>query len=311
MKAAIVGAGAMGCLFGGLLAEAGVEVWLVDVWPEHVAALQGRGLAVEQGGRHRTIRVRATTDPAAVDGADLVVVFVKAVHTPAAARTAAGIAGRGGLVLTLQNGMGNAEALGRAVAPDRVLAGTTAHGATLLGPGAIRHAGAGPTVLGPWAGAGRAAAERVAGLLRRAGFEVAVVDDPRPALWHKLLVNVGINAITALTGIRNGQLLDLPQTRNLVAEAVAEAATVARAAGVAVDGDPVDRVLAVARATAENRSSMGQDVDAGRPTEIAAINGFVVAQADRLGVPVPVNRTLAALVETLQGHAGQGGGPER
>ncbi len=306
MKTAIVGAGAMGCLFGGLLAEAGVEVWLVDVRPEPVAALRDRGLVVERGGQRRTVRVAATADPAEVGGAQLVIVLVKAVHTPAAARTAAGIAGKDGLVLTLQNGMGNAEVLARTVSSDRVLAGTTAHGATLLGPGAIRHAGSGPTVLGPWAGADAARAERVAALLRSAGIEAEAVDDPRPALWHKLLVNVGINAITALTGVRNGQLLDLVQTRDLVAAAVTEAAAVARRAGVAVDGDPVDRVLAIARATAENRSSMGQDVDAGRPTEIAAINGFVVSEADRLGVPAPVNRTLAALVETLQAHAGQG-----
>jgi 2-dehydropantoate 2-reductase len=113
---------------------------------------------------------------------------------------------------------------------------------------------------------------------------------------------VGINAITALTGIKNGQLLDLEQTRQISREAVQEAVAVARARGIAIDGDPVETVFQVAGATGPNRSSMGQDADNGRPTEINAINGFIVRIAETVGVPVPVNRTLTALVETLQAH---------
>ena len=121
-------------------------------------------------------------------------------------------------------------------------------------------------------------------------------------MWAKLLINVGINAVTALTGIRNGQLLDLEQTRRLSREAVEEALAVAGTQGIAIEGDPVEKVFSVAAATAANRSSMGQDVDHGRTTEIGAINGFIVRMAEQAGVPVPVNRALTALVETMQAH---------
>ena len=302
MKTVIIGAGAMGCLFGGLLTESGAEVWLVDVWQEHVDALNRKGLSYEWQGETRTIPVRATTDPASVGTADLAIIFVKSMHTPAAAETAARVLADGGFALTMQNGMGNADMLAQAVGPDRVIAGTTAHGATLLGPGRVRHAGRSTTVIGMWDSDDAAPAERTAAFFTRAGIETAVSGDIRAVVWNKLLVNIGINAITALTGIRNGELLDLPQTRELAAAAVEEAAAVARALGVAVAADAVDRMLGVARDTAANRSSMGQDVDRRRPTEISAINGFVVREARRLGMQAPVNATLATLVETLQAH---------
>jgi 2-dehydropantoate 2-reductase len=125
-------------------------------------------------------------------------------------------------------------------------------------------------------------------------------------VWHKLLINVGINAITALTGIKNGEILDLDVTRELSRRAVEEAMAVARAKGVPVAEDVVDHVFQVAEATATNRSSMGQDIDNRRLTEISAINGAVVREAKACGVATPVNDTLSALVETLQAHYGKG-----
>lgn len=304
MRTVIIGAGAMGCLFGGLLSEAGMHVCLLDVWREHVDALQRNGLTIEWRGRTRTIAVQATTDTASLGAADLVMVFVKSGHTDEAARTAVRLAADSGLVLTLQNGLGNADVLARAVGAGRVIAGTTSQGATLLGPGRIRHAGRGSTIIGMWGGGKFQAAFQVADWLSRSGIAAEAVEDIQPVVWNKLLVNVGINAITALTGIQNGQLLDLPQTRALSQAAAEEAAAVARACGVAVAEDVVQRVFAVARATAENRSSMGQDVDARRVTEIETINGAVVRRAVELGMPVPVNQALTALVETLQAHYG-------
>ena len=302
MKTVIIGAGAMGSLFGGLLAESGGDVTLVDVWPEHVNALNGKGLEIEWRGANRTVRVRAASDPAEAGPADLVIVFVKSADTPAAAESAARVRNSDGLVLTLQNGLGNADVLAEAVPPACVLAGTTSHGATMLGPGRIRHAGSGHTVIGPWSGGDRSSADRTAEALNRAGIETEAVSDARALVWGKLLVNVGINAITALTNIKNGELLDLESTRALSRAAVEEAARVAEAQDIPVREDCVEHVLAVARATAENRSSMGQDVDNRRQTEIQAINGAVVREADRLGLEAPVNRTLTALVETLQAH---------
>jgi len=302
MRIAVVGAGAMGSLFGALLAEAGQDVWLLDVWADHVAAIQTSGLSVEREGQTRLVGLNATTDPVSVDSCELVIVFVKSIHTAAAARTAAGLAGDKGLVLTLQNGLGNADRIAQDVDPGRVVAGTTSYGATMLGPGKIRHAGIGLTTIGMWHPDDFNRAYEVANLLTGAGIETEVVADVRRIIWDKLLINVGINAITALTGIKNGQLLDLDQTIWLSGSAVKEAMAVAAAQGIAVRPDAIEHVLEVAKATSGNRSSMGQDVDNRRLTEIDTINAAVVREAERLGIETPVNRALTALIETLQAH---------
>lgn len=302
MNIAMIGAGAMGSLFGALLAEAGEAVRLLDIRKDHVDAINADGLTIERDGARRVVRLAATTDPADFDAVDLAFVFVKSTQTADAAEIAARLTGPGRLVLTLQNGMGNTDVLARAIDPARIVAGTTAHGATFLEPGVIRHAGVGDTVIGPCGGARLDGAEKIAATFNRAGIATRVVDDVIEVLWAKLFINVGINAITALSGIRNGELLDMAVTRQLCRDAVNEAVAVARAHGIAVAGDPVAKVLKIASATGPNRSSMGQDVDRRRPTEIAAINGFIVREAATVGIPAPVNRTLSALVETLQGH---------
>ena len=306
MKVAVVGAGAMGSLFGGLLAEAGAEVWLIDIWAAHVDAVNKQGLEIEREGRTRTIRLQATMDPETISNCDLVIVFVKSTHTGDAALTAKRIAGPQGLVLTLQNGMGNADRIAKDVNPSNVIAGTTSYGATMLGPGKIRHAGVGLTTIGMWHNGEGDKAEKVAAFFSKAGIETKVAPDVRSIVWGKLLINVGINAITALTGIKNGELLDLEATIALSRAAVEEAVRVAEAQDIDVRKDGVDHALEVARATGKNRSSMGQDVDNKRLTEIKAINGVVVKEAERLGIPAPVNHTLTALVETLQAHYKEG-----
>lgn len=304
MKIAIVGAGAMGSLFGALLSEAGCDVWLHDVWREQVAAINKSGLRVERGGDMRVVRISATTDPGKIKNAGLVIIFVKSTQTGPAAETARELAGPAGSVMTLQNGMGNADAISEFVEPARILAGTTSHGATLLEAGCIRHAGIGPTTIGAWAETrvGFENARRVARFFTGAGIETEAVENVRSVVWNKLLINIGINAITALTGIKNGQLLDLESTRNISRAAVVEAMAVARASGVEISENAVDQVFKVAQATALNRSSMGQDTDNRRQTEISAINGYIVREAGKLGIDVPVNQTLTALVETLQYH---------
>jgi 2-dehydropantoate 2-reductase len=307
MNIAIIGAGAMGSLFGAMLYESGQNVTLVDIRADHVAAINASGLKIERQGQIRRIRLPAETDPGRIVKADLALVFVKSYHTGQAARTAAAVLTGTGLALTLQNGMGNAELLSQTIPAQRILAGTTAHGATLLGLGHIRHAGQGPTLIGMWSGANGEAARSIADLFNQAGIETHLADDVRRVIWEKLLVNIGINAITALTHIKNGQLLDLPASRDLSRTAIQEAAAVAKASGIAVRADMVEHVFKIAKATSVNRSSMGQDVDHRRPTEIGAINGFVVKEAARLGLAVPVNQALTALVETLQAHYGQNG----
>jgi 2-dehydropantoate 2-reductase len=302
MKIAVIGAGAMGSLFGALLTENGHEVWLCDIWQDHIKALQQSGLKIEWKGETRNVRLNATSDPQQIGASELILIFVKSTQTKSAAESAALLAGQNGWVMTLQNGMGNAEAIAEHTPSNRILAGTTAHGATMLEAGSIRHAGAGTTTVGMWAGGEKEfqIAQQIAVQFTQAGIESAAVEAVRPVIWDKLLVNVGINAITALTGIKNGQILDLELTQELSRAAVEEATAVARAQGIKIRKDPAAHVFKVAAATAANRSSMGQDVDHRRPTEIKAINGFVVREADREGLAAPVNRALTALVETME-----------
>ena len=302
MQIAIVGAGAMGSLFGGLLGESGANVWLIDIRKDHVDAIIENGLRIEREGATRCIKLKATTDPDRVGPVDLVIIFVKSNHTAAAARTAVRLMDPDSLVLTLQNGLGNADTISEIIDPQRVVAGTTSHGATYIGPGKIRHAGAGPTVIGIWAGGNPEPARRIVEIFNAAGIDTGISDDIRSVVWDKLLINVGINAITALTGIKNGQMLDLEITQALCRAAVEEALALARNLGINVRTDAVEHVLAVARATGPNRSSMGQDIDNRRQTEIGVINGVVVREARTAGLEAPVNQTLTALIETLQAH---------
>ena len=296
-----MGAGAMGCLYGGHLAEAGVDVSLVDVWREHVDAINAKGLHMTGVSGDRVVHVPATTDPETVGEIDLMLLFVKSYDTAQAMRDSGPLIGGDTYVLTLQNGLGNLEAITEAVGAGRVLGGTTSHGSTLVGPGEIRHAGVGPTVIGTLDGGSRSMAETAADMFNGAGLQTRVSGDVRGDIWGKVLVNLGINALTALTGLRNGQLLEIPELRLLMRLAVEEGMMVAEADGV--DLGPLDHlahVYEVAEATGVNRSSMLQDVDRGRRTEIDALNGAVVRLGEKLGVETPVNRALTALVKGLE-----------
>jgi len=302
VKIVVIGAGAMGSLFGALLAESGENVRLYDIWEEHVKAINEKGLDIELNGKTRSVMVNTTSNKKQIEKTDLAIIFVKSTQTGDAARTASELVSNSGFVLTLQNGMGNADIIGEVVAPGRIIAGTTSHGATILGPGSIRHAGTGPTVIGMWSGLQKTGIQKIADVFNKAGIVTETVDDVRNVIWAKLLVNVGINAITALTGIKNGRIIDLSATKTLSCAAVEEAMEVARALGVKVADNTVEHVFHVAKATSANRSSMGQDVDNKRQTEISVINGAIVKEAERMGIQAPVNRTLTTLIETLQAN---------
>ena len=300
MRIAVVGSGAMGSLFGGMLAEAGEEVTLVDVWEEHVRAINERGLTVRGVGGERTIRVSATTKPGEIGPVDLVLIFVKSYDTEKAAADALPMASGETVFLTLQNGLGNAEKIAEVVGSHRVVVGVTAQGSTLLGPGEIRHAGVGATTIGELNGSKTARILKIKEAFNRAGLATEVSASILDAVWSKVLVNVGINALTALTGLRNGELLAFPEIRGVMRRAVLEAQEVAEAKGVRIGGDPVEKVYEVAEATAANRSSMLQDIDRCRRTEIAALNGAIVEMGRRLGVDTPVNEALTAAVLGLE-----------
>ena len=300
MKIVIMGAGAMGSLFGALLTYSGEDVWVVDISREHIETIRSVGLTFEEGGVLQNVGMNATTDVASPGKADLVLLFVKAHHTEKAVSDALILEKEDTVFLTLQNGLGNEETICRKVDPKKVMLGVTGHGATFLGPGHIRHAGKGKTFVGEVDHRISDRAERIAQVFTEAGIETEVSPDIHDLVWDKLLVNVGINALTALTGLKNGQLLDHPETLRLMEALVSEAAGVAREKGVRIEGNPVEKVKGVAQATWENRSSMGQDFDYRRRTEIDVINGAVVREAERLGIPVPFNRTVTDLINVIE-----------
>jgi 2-dehydropantoate 2-reductase len=317
LRVAVLGSGAMGSLYGGRLARSGVDVTLVDVRADHVEAVRADGLRIDvddaaiteewgAGDGSVSVDVAATTDPGSVPDVDLVVVFVKSTATATAVADAAetGLL-EGAEVLTLQNGLGNPETIAEYVPEERVIAGVTSHGATLAGPGRVFHAGAGPTRIGRYFAGNDGRVATVADAFRAAGFETEVTDAVGDAIWEKVLVNLGINAPTALARVDNGALAATGPGRCLVEAVVTEAAAVASAAGADVREDAVEHVLAVAAATAENRSSMRQDVEAGRETEIERLHGAVVDRAERAGIDVPVTRTLADLVRLAESSGGR------
>jgi 2-dehydropantoate 2-reductase len=301
MRIAVVGAGAMGSLFGGKL-SAGAEVTLLDPWAEHVAAMQRDGLRItELDGGETITPVTATADSSAVPGVDLVIIFVKAHATRQASQWASDFLASDGLALTLQNGVGNAETMAEVLGAERVVAGVTSHGATLLGPGRVRHAGKGPTHIAARPEIAEKLAD-VATVFEQAGFEVHLSADLDSLVWGKLIVNVGINALTGILRVPNGQLVEIPAASELMAQAVAEAVAVCQAKGVTLPyDDPLGRVQEVARATATNRASMLQDVLRGVPTEIGVINEAIVREGKRLGVSTPVNEFIVTTIRAIEG----------
>lgn len=292
----LLGTGALASLFGARLAAAGVDVTMLGAWPEGLAALRTQGVRlVEADGSQRAYPVRAVADPAECRGIPHALVLVKAWQTGRAAQQLAACLPADGLALTLQNGWGNRERLEQALGPDRVALGSTTLGATLLAPGVVRVGGQGPVTLGS-----HHRIQPLAELLAAAGFEVRMAEDVAGLAWGKLVINAAINPLTALLRVPNGELLARPAARELLSLAAGEAAAVGLAQGLRLPfDDPVAAAEEVARRTAANHSSMFQDVQRGRPSEIDAICGAVVEAGQRVGVPTPVNRTLWLLVAAL------------
>lgn len=297
MRVAVLGTGALGCVFAGRLAQQ-AEVWMLGTWTAGVAAVQKRGVVIyEPDGRRLQMQVMAGSDPAVAPPADFVLVLVKSYQTDRAAAWAARVLAADGVAVTLQNGLDNGPRLAAAVGAQRTAVGVTYTGATLLGPGEARLAAIQPTFIGRAPGI-----ERLVALLNAAGLETQVADDIEGRLWAKAVANAAINPLTALWRVPNGELLATAGRRALLADLATEAAAVARGCGIALPfPDPVSYVEDVCRATAANHSSMLQDVLAGRPTEINSINGVLIAEGHRLGIPTPVNEVMWRLVRGLTG----------
>lgn len=299
MKVVIIGAGAMGSVYGGFLAEAGNEVYFLDVFKEHVDNINKDGLWMEGTSGDRYIKgIKATSNPEEVGIVDLAIVFVKSTITDIAIKQNQAVIGENTIVLTLQNGLGNIEKLETVVKKEQIISGTTSHGANLLGPGRIKHAGHGATVIGELNGEVTERIKKVQKVFEDAKLApVQVSTNVMGLIWDKVLVNVGINPLTALTGLRNGQLLDYPETEWISENAVAEAAKVAEAAGIVlVTPNPVEHFREVAKVTGENISSMLADVNNKRRTEISNINGAIVRLGKEYNIPTPINEVITNLI---------------
>ncbi len=299
MRVAIIGSGAMGCLFGGKLASV-VEVALIDPWRQHVDQINQAGLLISEPEGDETVRVSATTDPTTVGNVDLGIVFVKSSQTPWAGAIAREILNERGMALTLQNGLGNGETLAGILGKSRAWQGVTSHGATMLGPGHIRHAGSGPTYVERRPEQADLVSE-VESVFASAGLELHLSDEVESLVWSKLVINVGINALTALLRVPNGVLASNEAAGRVMDAAVSEAVGIARAKGIELPyPDPIARVREVATATGQNRSSMLQDAMRGSASEVGVINGAVVREAAKLRIPAPVNQTLLDLMLAME-----------
>lgn len=297
MQVCIVGPGALGCLHAALLSRAGVTVSLLDYRPERARLIDEWGVIVEEGGAAEVVAVRCAADASDLPAADLLILCVKTFQTADAARRAAPLIRRNTALLRLQNGLASPDCLCELAPAERIVLGTSGHGADTVGWGHIRHAGTGPTRIGPLVPQGMAAAEQAAEVLRQALDDVEAVADAQVVLWQKLLVNAAVNPLTAITGLRNGQLLDVPLLRAALRDVAGEAEHVALAHRMPFTAGRAGLVAEDAcRLTAANRSSMLQDVRAGRPTEIEDICGAVVREGEEAGIDAPLNRVLAWLV---------------
>jgi 2-dehydropantoate 2-reductase len=300
---AVMGAGAVGCYFGGMLARAGMSVTIIGR-PQQVDDINRQGLLLETLQFKERVAMSATVDPAAVKDAGLVLFCVKSIDTEEAARAIAPHLARDAVVLSLQNGVDNVERM-RVHIDKRLVPAVVYVAAAITAPGCVRHSGRGDLIigeLGPPAGLDdvrRKELDVIAAVFGRAGIPVQVSDNVEGELWAKLVLNCAYNAISALTRSNYGRLLAMPRTRAIMRDVVDEIQQVAKAKGVRIPID-LEAVYKLADAMPAATSSTAQDIARGKPTEIDHLNGTIAREGDRLGVPTPVNRTLHALVKLLE-----------
>lgn len=307
----VAGAGAMGCLFGGLLAEGGLAVTLLARRIEHVAAIRENGLLIRGEGGDRAIRLSAETGIAAVSPADIIFVQCKADATAVMAETVRPALKPGGLVVSFQNGLGNEELIAQILGPDHVLGGLTSLGATLEGPGVVRNYATLPTLIGEMAGGMSSRAAALAAVLSAHGLATQASRDIRGDKWRKLLLNVACSATSGLTGLTIGEVAASPFLAPVARRAMAEAAAVAQASGVSLPEDGRYAVFdgIVNSGAARNRTSMRRDIEANRPSEVDAIYGSVIRLGREHGVETPTLEALAALVHGVEATYRKAGAP--
>jgi 2-dehydropantoate 2-reductase len=303
MRIVVVGAGAMGGSYGGLLALQGHEVELIDTWEAHVDAINRDGLRLSGVHGEHVIPLRAATGPQGIAPADVVICFVDSNNTAHAAATAAEVLAPDGYAITFQNGIGNVEALQAALGRERVLGGSSMCSAAMAGPGHPVLTHHQPTSLGEIDGRETPRARALAEALRAAGFETKLAPDVMGVIWTKFALNCAINAICATTGLRLGEIARLPELDAFQSRIIDEVLEVCARKGVRLTDPDLRATVKHHCFNKFSRPSMLQHVEAGRRTEIDALNGALVREAHLLGIAVPYNESLVALLKGRELHA--------
>jgi 2-dehydropantoate 2-reductase len=293
MKVAVVGAGAVGCYYGGMLARAGHDVTLIGR-PQHVEAIERQGLRLETQTFDERIRVSASSEGSAVRSAQLVLLCVKSTDTESAAAAIKPHLAPDALVLSLQNGVENADRL-RAILPQHVLAAVVYIGTEMAGPGHVRHHGRGELIIER-----SRASDELAQALIAAGVPTDISDNVRGALWAKLILNCAYNALSAITQLPYGRLVKGAGITAVMRDVVDECLAVAKADDVTIPGDVDAAIRKIAETVPGQYSSTAQDLARGKPSEIDHLNGVIVRRGEALGVATPVNRLLHAIVKLVE-----------
>ncbi len=296
-----MGAGAIGCLFGVRLHNSGHSVLLIHHTSRTIASIKRHGVLLrELSGTIARAHLEVKRSLSSQDDPDLVLLTVKAYDTEAATRAIRKSIGSNGLVLSLQNGLGNIETLRRYLPAQKLLAGTTTEASLQTGPGQVTHTGNGTTWIGEVSRVTSNGCGMIREVFRKAGFRTVASKNIEGVIWSKAIMNSAINPITALLRVPNGELLRIQYLRSIVNAVVHEGSAVARAHGVSLNPAPRSMLLQVLALTRSNRSSMLQDVEAGKRTEVRQLNGWIASLAGRLGVDAPYNRLLSKLVLGLE-----------
>jgi 2-dehydropantoate 2-reductase len=306
MKIAIVGCGAMGSVYAGLLADAGHEVWAIDTWREHVEAMRSKGLRVEGASGDRLARVHASTDAADAGPCELVIIATKTMHVEQAANASRALIGADTVVLSIQNGLGGPDTSARVLGRERVMVGVVGgFGASMKAPGHAHHNGWELVRLGEFGGPVTPRLEKIADVWRSGGFKVKCFDDIDQLVWEKLICNVCFSGTCAITERTIAEVMNDAYTWEVASGCAVEAYNVARARGVKLDFDePVAYVRNFGSKIPNARPSMLLDHMAGRMSEIDAINGAIPPAAQLANVNAPFNTVVSALVRAKEKRMG-------
>ena len=303
MKVCVLGAGAMGSSIGGLLADGGSEVYLIDPWAEHVNVMNNQGLKLQVGSSDRLVKVRAATDCRGIGPADLIIVLVKSFHTREAIENAGPLIGDKTVILSLQNGLGNEDIIAEVAGKGHVLGGRTFAGGSVLAPGHVVASTTGkPTYIGEFDGTTTERAIRIAEEFKRAGLLITVSSNIMGIMWDKLLVNVATGALCGITGLAYGGLYKMPELMDCALAAVSEGIAVAEGIGVELSTKtPQEAWFKASEGLPEDfKPSLLQSIEKGLRTEVDFINGAVVRGGESCKVPTPVNKTLVAGIKGIE-----------